>query len=107
MAEFPEDPLRQAPQSFDQWTESFRIHDKEEVYKVSQAAGKMLKSPVFNRVLGEIERNAISALVNCSLKDPEEVMTRKMLVKGVQALRIALKTLASNAEFEDKRSNKG
>jgi hypothetical protein len=96
----PDDVLRDPPVSFDDWSRSFDQIAPDERARLNHSAVTLLRNPPAMRVLAELERNAIVHLVSCSLGSEKEAYNRLALVKGVQAFRKALETLAADEQFD-------
>ncbi len=100
MSVIPEDPLRKAPLSFDEWTQSFDVADSEERERLCKAAYNLTKDPVVARVLSKLEAQTLMAM-KTGLKGvrEDERMEMLLLLRAVDKLRSELQAMASDYEI--------
>ena len=98
----PPEVARYRAVSFDDWCEAFQVTDQEERERLQRGAVSVLQNQTAMRVLAEIEKNAIRAMVDAPLDDPSAAHARLTLVKGIRALRQALTALAQDRNFENR-----
>lgn len=99
----PNDLFRDQPVSFDDWCSAYSDTPREGREELASAARSLLRNRPAMRVLSEIEKNAVEALVRCPLGDPNEAHLKLSVVHGVRAFRKALDILAQDQAFDEKR----
>lgn len=104
IANVPEDPLRRAPMSFEEWRDSFTAADEDERDRVCDAAVTLMRTPAFIRVLAWLESQAMTHITRASVSDVEALREGKMMLHGIEAIRANLKGMAQDAELRAKNS---
>jgi hypothetical protein len=104
VANVPEDPLRRAPMSFDEWIRSFDVPDLDEKERLCEAAAVLEHMPVFQRVLSRLECRALMVIQRTKPSDTEEINRAKMLLDGVTSIRHEVRVMAEEAELKAKTS---
>jgi hypothetical protein len=101
--DLPPDVLRDRAVSFDDWCASFSRIDSDERHRLNEAAHALLNNASVMRVVAEIEKNAIQALVSTAGGDEEAFHSLRSLVLGVRAFRKALQKLDEDRAYKIKK----
>lgn len=99
----PSDPMRSPPLTFEDWKLTFEV-DKEDRLKLAKGAMRLLQDPAARLVMAKVEMTAVNQLLTRPGDELEALKEWRMVLLGIKAIRTQLKAMASEMEYEQKRS---
>ena len=99
----PSDPIRNPPLTFEDWQQTFEV-DKEDQLKLAQGAKRILQDPAARLVMAKVEMTAVKQLLRVPGDRLETLNEWRMVLLGMKSMRNQLQAMASEMEYEQKRS---
>lgn len=99
----PSDPMRSPPLTFEEWRQTFDV-DKEDQLKLAQGAKRILQDPAARRAMALVEMTAVYSLLKVPSDKLETLNEWRMVLLGMKSVRNQLQAMASEMEYEQKRS---
>ena len=99
----PSDPIRNPPLTFEDWQQTFEV-DEEDRLKLAQGAKRILQDPAARLVMAKVEMTAVKQLLRVPGDRLETLNEWRMVLLGMISMRNQLQAMASEMEYEQKRS---
>ena len=99
----PSDPMRSPPLTLGEWQQTFEV-DKEDQLKLAKGAKRILQDSAARRAMALVEMTAVTHLLKAPSLELETLNEWRMVLLGMRSVRNQLQAMASEMEYEQKRS---
>jgi hypothetical protein len=89
--------------TFEEWRQTFDV-DKEDQLKLAQGAKRILQDPAARLVMAKVEMTAVKQLLKVPSDRLETLNEWRMVLLGMKSMRNQLQAMASEMDYEQKRS---